>query len=63
MIHHGNKEVQKNDYIYDGKAAEHEQAPEAGETFDSFQLETLQLDETKYSPEKCLTRFKQAEKK
>jgi hypothetical protein len=33
VIHHGDEEIEKDDNVDDGKAAEHEQTPETCEAF------------------------------
>ena len=58
MIHHCYEQVEENDDVDHWVAAEHEETPEAGETFDSNQLEVVQVYEAESCPKQRLRRFK-----
>lgn len=51
MIHHGDEQIQQDHDIDHRVGAEHEHAPEASKDFNSVQLETVQVDQTKNGPE------------
>ena len=59
MIHHGDQKVQEHDNIDDRVRPEHQHSPEPGEALDASQLEVVQIDESKHSPEQRLSRLKQ----
>ena len=60
MVHHGDEEVEEDDDVDEGVAAEHEEAEEARELLDARQLEVLQVDQTEHRPEQRLRRLPQA---
>ena len=60
MVHHGDEEVEEDDDVDEGVAAEHEEAEEAGELLDARQLEVLQVDQPEHRPEQRLRRLPQA---
>jgi len=62
MIHHGDQKVQEHDNIDDRVCPEHQHPPEPGEALDTSQLKVVQIDESKHSPEQCLSRLKQTVK-
>ena len=62
VVHHGNQEIEKDDNVDDGKAAEHDETPEPGELLDSCQLEVVQIYQAKGGPEQCLCCLPQTEK-
>ena len=57
MIHHCNKEIQKNDDVDQREASEHDEAPEPCELFDASQLKIVQVNEPKSCPEQSLWSF------
>lgn len=54
MIHHCNEQIEQDDDVDDRVCAKHKHAPEASEAADSGQLEVIQIDQAKHSPEQCL---------
>ena len=59
MVHHRDEEVEQDGDVDGRVAAEHEHAPEPGERLEPGQLEVVQVDETKHSPEQRLHGLKQ----
>ena len=57
MVHHSDEEVEEDDDVDEGVAAEHEEAEEARELLDAGQLEVLQVDQPEHRPEQRLRRL------
>ena len=60
VVHHGDEQVEEDDDVDEGVAAEHEEAEEPRELLDAGQLEVLEVDEAEHSPEQRLGRLPQA---
>ena len=54
MIHHSNEQVEQDNDVDHGKRSEHEQSEKPGEFFDARQLEIVQVNQAKNSPEQGL---------
>ena len=62
VIHHGDQEIEEDDDVDDGEAAEHDQTPEPGELLDACQLKVVQIYQTKGGPEQSLCCLPQTKK-
>ena len=61
MVHHGDQEIEKDDDVDDGEAAEHDEAPEPGELLDPCELKVVQVYQTERRPEQGLCGLPEAE--
>ena len=63
MIHHCNKQIQKNDDVDQREASEHDEAPEPRELLDPGELKVVKVDQTEGGPEQGLACFPKTENK
>ena len=47
MIHHGDEQIEQDDYVDDRERPEHQEPEKTGEFFDARQLEIVQVDQAK----------------
>ncbi len=60
VVHHGDEQVEEDDYVDDGEGAEHEEAEVAGELLDAGQLKVVQVYQAEAGPEQRLRRLPKA---
>lgn len=58
MIHHGYEQIEQDYNVYHRIGSKHQHAPEAGEDLNAIQLEAVQVDQAKDSPEEGLSGLK-----